>query len=282
MDLRIGCVGYTYDFWVGPFYPRHTPQSDFLRLYGKVFDLVEIDGTFYQIPSPDVTRSWNRAVPQGFLFAAKFPRIITHEHFLERVSGPRDAFLRAIEELRPKVGPLLLQLPPSFSFPGGSDRLFAFLDDLPRDHRYAVEFRHKSWMRPEVFEDLRRRDVAMVWNETEYLETVPEVTADFLYLRFIGDRSLDRLGIVQIDRTEEMTRWAERLRRVEGEVARAYVLFNNHFAGLGPASADAFRRILGLPGVPFGSIHVPEPGQTRLVDYGDVGGGSRPESARGP
>jgi uncharacterized protein YecE (DUF72 family) len=113
----------------------------------------------------------------------------------------------------------------------------------------------------------------MVWNETEYVETVPEVTADFVYLRFIGDRSLDRLGAIQIDRTPEMKRWAERLRQVEGHVARAYVLFNNHFAGLGPASADAFRRILGLPGVPFASIHEPEPGQTRLRDYTDSGGG---------
>jgi len=72
VDLRIGCVGYSYDFWVGPFYPRHTPQNEFLRLYSKVFDLVEIDSTFYVIPSPDTIRSWRESVPDPFLFAANF------------------------------------------------------------------------------------------------------------------------------------------------------------------------------------------------------------------
>src|SRR5439155_1563361 len=153
VDLRIGCVGYSYDFWVGPFYPRHTPQADFLRLYSKVFDL---------------------------------------------------------------------------------------------------------------FEALRRREVALVWNEVQYLNTTPEITADFVYLRFIGDRSLSDLGRVQIDRTTEMEKWAGRLRSVEDRVARAYVLFNNHFAGFGPAGADQFRRILGLPAVDFAAIHAPERGQKRL------------------
>ncbi len=267
MELRVGCVGYSYDFWVGPFYLRHTPQSDFLHLYGKVFDLVEIDSTFYHIPAPEVAHGWRRTVPPNFLFAAKFPRVVTHEQALGGPKGPIDAFLRAIEELRPKIGPLLLQLPPAFEVRGGRERLLGFLDSLPTDQRYAVEFRHDSWMQARIFEELRRRDVAMVWNETQYLDTMPEVTTDFLYLRFIGDRSLDRLGTVQIDRTKEMERWVERLRRVEGDVRRAYVLFNNHFAGFGPACADAFRRQLGLPGLEFAAIYEPDPGQSLLHDF---------------
>jgi len=213
VELRVGCVGYSYDFWVGPFYPRHTLQSDFLHLYGKVFDLVEIDSTFYHIPAPEVAHGWRGTVPPNFLFAAKFPRVVTHEQALGGPKGPIDAFLRAIEELRPKIGPLLLQLPPAFEVRGGMERLLGFLDSLPTDQRYAVEFRHDSWMQARIFEELRRRDVAMVWNETQYLDTMPEVTTDFLYLRFIGDRSLDRLGTVQIDRTKEMERWVERPRR---------------------------------------------------------------------
>lgn len=267
MELRVGCVGYSYDFWVGPFYPRHTSQSDFLHLYGKVFDLVEIDSTFYHIPAPEVAHGWRRTVPPNFLFAAKFPRVVTHEQALGGPKGPIDAFLRAIEELRPKIGPLVLQLPPAFEVRGGRERLLGFLDSLPTDQRYAVEFRHDSWMQARIFEELRRRDVAMVWNETQYLDTMPEVTTDFLYLRFIGDRSLDRLGTIQIDRTKEMERWVERLRRVEGDVRRAYVLFNNHFAGFGPACADAFRRQLGLPGLELAAIHEPDPGQSFLQDF---------------
>lgn len=267
VELQIGCVGYSYDFWVGPFYPRHTTPADYLRLYGKVFDLVEIDSSFYKIPTPDVTRAWRASVPPQFRFSLKAPRKVTHEHAFEGIEGPMAAFLRGIEPLRPTAGPILLQLPPSFAYPTGADPFFEFLDSLPKDYRYAVEFRHGSWMHGGVFTELRRREIAMVWNETEHVETVPEVTTDFLYLRFIGDRSLDRLGTVQIDRSAEMTRWAERLRRVEGDVARAYVLFNNHFAGLGPATADQFRNLLGLPPLDLAAMHTPDRGQMRLSSF---------------
>ncbi len=268
MELRIGCVGYSYDFWVGPFYPRHTPQSEFLKLYSKVFDLVEIDSTFYTIPPPATIRSWRDSVPDSFSFAAKLPRVITHENAMRPTREALDRFYRSIGELRPKVATLLVQLPPFLHQDDGMERVLAFLDGAPRDYRYAVEFRHSSWMRPEVFDALRRREVALVWNEVQYLNTLPEITADFVYLRFIGDRSLSDLGRLQIDRTAEMEKWAARLRSVQDRVARAFVLFNNHFAGFGPACADQFRRILGLPGVDFAAIHTPEHGQKRLLEFG--------------
>ena len=271
VELRIGCVGYSYDFWVGPFYPRHTPQSEFLKLYSKVFDLVEIDSTFYTIPPPATIRLWRDSVPNLFLFAAKLPRVITHENAMRPTREALDRFYRSIGELRPKVATLLVQLPPFLHQDDGMDRVLAFLDDAPREYRYAVEFRHSSWMRPEVFEALRRREVALVWNEVQYLSTLPEITADFVYLRFIGDRSLSDLGRVQIDRTAEMEKWAARLQSVQDRVARAFVLFNNHFAGFGPACADQFRRILGLPGVDFAAIHTPEHGQKRLLEFGGPG-----------
>ncbi len=106
VELRIGCVGYSYDFWVGPFYPRHTPQSEFLKLYSKVFDLVEIDSTFYTIPPPATIRSWRDSVPNPFLFAAKLPRVITHENAMRPTREALDRFYRSIGELRPKVATL--------------------------------------------------------------------------------------------------------------------------------------------------------------------------------
>lgn len=268
VDHRIGCVGYSYDFWVGPFYPRHTPQSDFLRLYSKVFDLVEIDSTFYVTPSAETVRSWRDSVPNGFRFTAKFPRKITHEHVLRPTREAMEWFFRSIGELHSKVGLLVVQLPPFLRRDDGMDRLLFFLDGLPKEYRYAVEFRHDSWMRADVFDALRKRDVALVWNEVQYMHTAPEVTADFVYLRFIGDRSLKELGRIQIDRTAEMEKWAARLRSVEDRVGTAYVLFNNHFAGFGPACADQFRRMFGLPGVDFEAIHAPERGQKRLLEFG--------------
>src|SRR5207247_2935383 len=176
--------------------------------------------------------------------------------------GPRSVLpfdRRATPEGRDAPG-AAAAVPPSGRRDGPRPRL---LDGAPRDYRYAVEFRHSSWMRPEVFDALRRREVALVWNEVQYLNTLPEITADFVYLRFIGDRSLSDLGRLQIDRTAEMEKWAARLRSVQDRVARAFVLFNNHFAGFGPACADQFRRILGLPGVDFAAIRPPAPRRTR-------------------
>jgi len=268
VDFRIGCVGYSYDFWVGPFYPRHTPSSEFLRLYGKVFDLVEIDNTFYRSPKPEVAAEWRDDVPDGFRFALKFPRKITHELLFTNADKPQEWFFAAIERLKPKVGPLVLQLPPSASYAQLHGPLFEFLDGLPKTFRYAVEFRHGSWMQPAVFRELGRRDVALVWNEIEYVDTAPELTTDFVYLRFIGDRSLTALGSVKIDRTAEMTKWAARLKEIEGRVGQAFVLFNNHFAGYGPACADAFRGMLGMPRVDFAAIHTPQRGQRQLGEYG--------------
>jgi len=112
-----------------------------------------------------------------------------------------------------------------------------------------------------------RRDVAIVWNGVQYVDAVAEVTTHFVYLRFIGDRSLRDLGRVQIDRTEEMRKWASWLRAVEGGVDRAYAVFNNHFAGPGPGGVNAFRQILGLPEVSLEALHVPEPGQMRLAGH---------------
>lgn len=267
MRLQLGCVGYSYDFWVGPFYPKGTDPADFLRLYAKVFDLVEIDNTFYRIPQPKTVREWRTAVPPSFLFSAKFPRSITHDRRFIEIESAQTRFMEALKEIHPKAGPLIVQLAPGYTYAQGRDRLFAFLDGLPREFRYAVEFRNNSWMRPWTFDELRKREVALVWNEVEYIDTVPEVTTDFAYLRFIGDRSLAELGSIQIDRTPEMRKWAERLRDLEGRVDRAYVLFNNHFAGYGPGCVDQFRQILDLQPLDFDAIYAPPPGQKSLAEF---------------
>ncbi len=267
MDLRIGCVGYSYPEWVGPFYPRHASQEEFLRMYGKVFDLVEIDSSFYRIPAPEMTREWATLTPEGFGFTAKFPKVVTHEKEFRRAKAPLDRFLAAMAELRPKVKALLIQLAPSYSLIRGEEELFDFLKALPTEYRYAVEFRHGSWFNETVFDGLRKLEVAMAWSEVQYTEPPPVVTTDFVYLRFIGDRSLTKLGSVQIDRTPEMRKWLGHLRAVEDTVGRAYVFFNNHFAGFGPACADTFRGLAGLPPVDFQAIHAPAEGQRRILDF---------------
>ena len=267
MELRIGCVGYSYPEWVGPFYPRHASQQEFLEMYGKVFDLVEIDSSFYRIPSAQMTREWRQLTPPAFGFTAKFPKIVTHELEFRRAKEPLERFLTAVAELRPKVKALLVQLAPSYTLIRGEEELFEFLKSLPSEHRYAVEFCHGSWFNETVYEALRKIEVAMAWSEGQYTEPPPVVTTDFVYLRFIGDRSLKKLGWVQIDRTPEMKKWLGHLRSVEDSIDRAYVFFNNHFAGFGPASVNSFLQLAGLPPFDFGAVHAPDRGQKRLIDF---------------
>jgi len=183
------------------------------------------------------------------------------------VDDPLRWFFNAISLVRPKLGPLVIQLPPRFSIGMGRKLLEGFVDALPSGYRYAIEFRHGSWFNDTVYEELRKLEVAMVWSEVMYTEPPPVLTTDFVYLRFIGDRSLKKLGWVQINRTPEMKKWLAHLRAAEDKVNRAYVFFNNHFAGYGPACVDTFRGLAGLPPVDFKAIHAPGAGQKRIVDF---------------
>jgi uncharacterized protein YecE (DUF72 family) len=121
-----------------------------------------------------------------------------------------------------------------------------FISQLRPDFRHAVEFRHKSWFTPEVYSLLRGSNVAMVWSLNQYLETPAEVTADFVYLRMVGDREITEFNGIQRDRSKEMERWAATLKDASGKFESGYVFFNNHFAGFSPESANEFRRLLGL------------------------------------
>lgn len=263
----MGCVGWSYPEWVGSFYPSRAEASEYLALYARAFDIVEVDSSFYAIPSQDMTRSWVESTPDAFTFTAKFPRLITHEKRFVQVEDPLRWFFGAISILRPKLGPLVLQLAPQFSIGGGRPALEAFVDQLPSGYRYGIEFRHRSWLTPETYQWLEDRGIALVWSENDVVETPPVVTTDYVYLRFIGDRSLPKLtGAIQRDRTAEIRKWHAELAKVQDSVSDAYVFFNNHFAGFGPGCVNLWREIAGLPPVEWAS-QMREEGQKSLLDF---------------
>lgn len=249
--VRIGTQGWAYDDWKGVFYPPGAKQEDRLPFYAGVFDTVELDTTFYHAPRATIARSWARHAPEGFKFAAKVPRAITHEARLRGAGERLDAFARAMEPLGDKLGPLLVQLPAEFTRDDGTLRdLDAFLAGASEGLAVAVEFRHASWHEPAVMDVLRRRRAALAWTEWRELPPVREVTADFLYLRWLGDRrEIDRYDRVQVDRSASFAAWQADLERVLGEVREVYGYFNNHWAGHSPASANEMKRRLGLPHV---------------------------------
>jgi uncharacterized protein YecE (DUF72 family) len=247
--LRIGTQGWSYPDWVGVFYPPGSRQEDYLPFYAEVFDTVELDTTFYHPPRPSIVRSWAKHTPEHFRFAAKVPQRITHDARLSRMGEHLGEFVRALEPLGPRLGPLLVQMPADFVRDDGAvGVLDRFLAVRPAETQIAVEFRHPSWHRPEVSDLLRRRGAALAWTEWRDLPRVTDVTADFLYLRWLGDRRgpVETYDRVQIDRSGAFDAWTRDLGRAMPQVREIYGYFNNHWAGHSPASANEMKRRLGL------------------------------------
>ena len=250
-QVRLGTQGWAYDDWKGVFYPPGAKQEDRLPFYAEIFDTVELDTTFYHPPKATIARSWARHTPDGFQFAAKVPRAITHDAHLRGVGELLDGFARAMAPLGEKLGPLLVQLPAEFERDDATLRdLDGFLAGASEGLRIAVEFRHASWQDPAVYDVLRRHRAAIAWTEWRDLARVREVTADFVYARWLGDRrQIARYDRVQVDRSDSFAAWEADLLKVFGEVRELYGYFNNHWAGHSPESANEMKRRLGLPHV---------------------------------
>lgn len=246
-------MGWTYKDWVGTFYPPDTDQNEFLGCYAQVFNTLEIDSTFYFIPKPAVVSSWYARTPPGFRFTAKVPKEITHEKGLMDCDELIETFLVSMGLLGPKLGCLLVQLPPGFQYNRGTyDRVGAFLDLLPSsDFRFALEFRHRSWIQPEVFDLLRSRGIAWtIQDHPRYMPIHTELTADFTYIRWMGDSNDPRMESVKevvVDRTHDLIRWSERIKQdILPHVDTFYGFFNNHYAGHSPTNCNQMKRLLGL------------------------------------
>ncbi|HLC05125.1 MAG TPA: DUF72 domain-containing protein [Anaerolineales bacterium] len=267
-ELRLGTQGFAFDDWVGPFYPAGTPKSAYLEAYAEVFSTVEIDSTFYGAPRQSVVESWGRRSPEGFTFSAKFPRLITHDKKLARALGDTQAFVATMQTLGDKLGVLTLQFAYDFT-PDHSDRLDEFLGSLPKGPRYAVEVRNRGWLKPDLGEMLSHHNVALVLQDLHYMPKLDWITADFTVIRWLGRRKdIERFDRIQIDRSEVLTNWAERVRTFLDNGLDIWGYFNNHFAGHSPASVRQFAEMLGVELRPAsGSSRSPR--QMRLDERAD-------------
>ncbi|MGH9920330.1 MAG: DUF72 domain-containing protein [Nitrososphaerales archaeon] len=245
-NVRIGCSGWSYKDWVGPFYPSNTEAKDYLKLYSRTFDCVEIDSSFYRIPSPGMVSQWKSSTPEGFTFCPKLSKKITHENKLENFESTLLYFYSVVSKLGDKLGPIVVQLPPSVKVEKHHAAMERFVSSLEPKFKHAIEFRHKSWFTPETYKLLEKNNVAMAWSINQYLETPPEVTADFVYLRMVGTREITQFTGIQKEMREEMEHWAKELREKRASIKDSFVFFNNHFAGFGPESVNEFRRLLGM------------------------------------
>ena len=245
--IRFGCLSWTYPDWLGSFYPLGTKPSEFLHLYSKIFDLVEIDSTFYRTPSASTVKQWREKTPREFLFTAKLPGRITHELKLVGIERELERFEKTMGELEEKLACVIAQLPPFSKFEEDFQKLEAFLGTTNPKFRYAIEFRNKSWLRDETYELLSRKKVCLVWSVTERMDELPPVlTTDFVYLRFMGKfGEFKKFNKVQKDRSEVLEKWWKELSEKIGSVDLALVLVSNHFSGFAPATVNELRKLAG-------------------------------------
>jgi len=249
-EYWLGCSGWSYDDWVGPFYPPGTPPGEFLERYARVFRTVEVDSSFYRAPTPFLVRRWAERTPERFRFALKVPRDVTHEADAARGDVVLASFLGALSPLRSggKLGPVVLQFPASFRAPAGVEKLERLLGAIPVEYALAVELRHGSWWTPGTRALLEGRRAALVWSIVPGTEPPPWVTADFAYARLVGDRALTRFDRIQRDRTPDLVRLRARFEDEARSVGAIYGYANNHFLGFGPGTVAALATALGRPG----------------------------------
>jgi len=238
-EVRIGCSGWSYRDWKGPFYPREVPDRARLEFYATRFDTAEINASFYRLPAETTVEGWAERAPEGFLFAWKVSRFITHNKKLRDVEDSVGLVYGRMAPLGEKQGPSLIQLPPQLR--RDDARLAAFLKLLPRG-RHTVEFRHPSWYEPAVFALLADFDAALCISDHHSAPSPWEVTAGWVYVRGHGPGGRYHGHYAET----ELARWAERIRDWRAEDRDVYVYFDNDIKCAAPQDAMMLKRRLGM------------------------------------
>jgi uncharacterized protein YecE (DUF72 family) len=237
-EIRIGTSGWHYKHWKGPFYSPDLPASKMLDSYLQHFDTVEINNTFYRLPSETALAAWRDSTPANFRFAVKGSRYLTHMKKLADPEAGLEKFLSCATILGPKLGPILFQLPPFLD--SKPERLDAFLGALPPSLRCAFEFRHPGWHSPEIYQLLRRYNAAFCIFDIDGFQSPVEVTADFAYIRLHGPggRYQGSYSGASLDR------WAEQIRAWRKRLQAVYVYFDNDQAGYAPQNALELKKLM--------------------------------------
>ncbi len=283
--IHIGSCAWTFEDWRGSFYPADLPASRWLAWYARVFNAVEIDSTFYASPPTHTVARWLAEAPPHFRFTCKAPKTITHERRLRGCDGLLADFLEAMQPLHGHLGPILVQLPPSFAPERDATALRDFVLGLPHGWRFAIEFRHADWHQPRFARLLEDHGVCWAWSDMTALADqdkapfgfLPE-TADFLYVRLMGDqRTKYGAGGNRLVRYKErlwpraaaIESWAVRLHKQVEHVKAIYIFCNNHYEGFAPVTCRELAARLGLDiTLPATAITEPEakgPRQMKLL-----------------
>jgi uncharacterized protein YecE (DUF72 family) len=233
----IGTSGWHYDDWRGVFYPDKLPKKDWLAFYAGRFPTVELNYSFYRLPTEAAFHAWHDNTPAGFTFAVKASRFITHVKRLKDIEGPLTNFMSRAALLKDKLGPVLYQLPSSFH--RDDARLAGFLEKLPKG-RHVIEFRHAFWLADEVFDVLRRHNTGFCIFDMPKLNSPLLATADFAYVRFHGTG--ERYSGAYPDAA--LADWARNISKLAKGLDAVYIYFNNDVSGHAVKNAATLHGLL--------------------------------------
>jgi uncharacterized protein YecE (DUF72 family) len=233
-----------------------------LEIYARAFETVEVDSTFYAIPSAQVIAAWAKRAPEGFTFSLKLPQEITHTRALGSGSTILlEEFSARVRALGNRLGVVLIQMPPQFELTTeNAHALREFLQQLPKDIRFSIEFRHPGWMRRRVADLLAKHRVALALTEGQWIERslmlqfIEWPTADFAYIRWMGERDLVRFDRVQRARDRNLQSWHETIAKIRARTSEVFAYFSNFYEGHAPASANKLKRLLGQDTVEASSL----------------------------
>jgi uncharacterized protein YecE (DUF72 family) len=257
--ILLGTSSFTASGWEGSFYPKGMRSSDYLAFYATQFPTVEVDSTFYRCPSANTVNNWSARTPEDFIFCVKVPQIITHEKVLVDCEPEFEEFVKTMDILGPKLGPMMFQFPKfdRWKFPKPDSFLAVlepFLKKLPADHKFVIEIRNKTWLDAKLADVVREHNVALALTDTSFMPRPWElkqkfdlVTADFGYVRWLGDRKqIEKLTATWdktvVDRTSDLRNWVDLLREMvmNKKLRKLFAFANNHYAGHGPATVKMF------------------------------------------
>jgi len=236
----IGCSGWHYDHWRILYYPEGLPKSKWLQFYAKQFNTVELNNSFYHLPSEKAFASWRESSPENFVFAVKVSRFITHIKRLRNLGSAVENFLSRACLLQDKLGPLLYQLPPNMK--RNDELLEDFLSSLHRKCQHVFEFRHESWIDDSVFRILQQYNAGLCVFDMPGFSCPSIATADFAYLRFHGSESL----YSSCYSNEELSQWAKKIVQLGKNVKAVYTYFNNDAEAFAVKNASTLIKFINI------------------------------------